>query len=199
MDLNSAIIEIAQHSRLFHIYRLGFAPLSFNPTGHGSRRFDPIFAKDGQVIPSFYAADHYICAFAEVLMRKDDEDKHQFTHTIYQHGLVQLDLNRSLKLLDISQLPKLNTMMQQGNKGYSGLKKVSQWVAQNHPDISGLSWDGAQRAVAGQRCVIFFGDRVGQNDFELRINEPLTSVHSIRMLKDAARSLHCDLPDNLVQ
>jgi hypothetical protein len=199
MDLKSAIIEIAQHNRLYHIYRLGFAPLSFNQTGHGSRRFDPIFAEGGQVISSFYAADHYICAFAEVLMRKDDEGKHQFTHAIHQYGLVQLDLNRSLKLLDISQLPNLNAMMRQGNAGYSGLKKFSQWVAQNHPDISGLSWDGAQRDVAGQRCLLFFGDRVRPNDFELRINEPLTSPRSIRMLKDAARSLHCDLPDNLVQ
>ncbi|MFT4929819.1 MAG: hypothetical protein ACI8WB_005954, partial [Phenylobacterium sp.] len=98
MDLDSAMIEVAQHSRLYHIYRLSFAPLSFNSTGHGSRRFDPIFAQDGQVISSFYAADHYICAFAEVLMRKDNEGKHQFTHTIGQYGLVQLDLNRPLKL-----------------------------------------------------------------------------------------------------
>lgn len=199
MNLKSAMIEIAQHSRLYHIYRFGFSPLSFNPTGHGSRRFDPVFAQDGQVILSFYAADHYICAFAEVMMRKDNEGKHQFTHAIGQYGLVQLDLNRSLRLLDISQLPDLNIMMDQGNAAYSGLRKFSQWVAQNHPDISGLSWDGAQRAVAGQRCVLFFGDRVRPDDFELRINEPLTSPRSIRMLKDAARSLHCELPDNLVQ
>lgn len=194
VDIEDYRYTLPANSRLHHIYNTNYPTGSFNASGLGDKRFDPITNSENKIIPTLYAAEHYIDAIAETLMRKNNHNKRLFTGNVSQCGLLQFDIDTKLTLVDISRIPALDDLTAEGNQAYSQLQVFSKWLAVNHQEIHGITWYGYQREIKGHRCMMFFGDRVSPENLRHRVNEPLTSPTAIQKLRDASLALHCDLP-----
>ncbi len=198
VDINQHLFYLPTKSRLYHIYNNDYPLGGFNDSGLGDRRFDPIENDNGEVIPSLYAADHYIDAIAETLMRKNDENTRHFSGDLKRNGLLQIDIQRELTLVDINTISRYAPLLQEGETAYPELQLFAAWLAVNHEEIDGISWYGYQRELGGQRCIMMFGDRVSADDIDKPIVEPLLSETAKQKLKDAAIALNCALPEALL-
>lgn len=198
VDITEHLFTLPSKSRFYHVYNSNYPAGSFNGSGLGDRRFDPILDEEGNVIPTLYAADHYIDAFAETMMRKMDSGKREFTGDPNVSGLLQFDTTRKLTLVDVSSINKYTDPLHQGQSAYGELQLFTAWVAINNKKIHGLSWYGYQRGIDGHRCSMFFGDRVLSKQLTQRIDEELISPTANQKLKDAAIALNCSLPETLL-
>ncbi|NQZ10146.1 MAG: RES domain-containing protein [Algicola sp.] len=193
MNLKEHLYQLPRHSRLYHVYHCDHVLGSFNDSGQGDRRFDPIKDASGQFIPSFYAAEHYIDAIAETLMRKDSQDKRIFKVDLNKQGLLQIDTSKRMTLIDVSSISYFDTLLNTDEAAYGRLQLFAATVAAQSNKYHGLTWFGRQRAIKGHRCMMFFGDRLTSQNFIKRVNEPLISNTAMQKLKDAAVALDCGL------
>jgi hypothetical protein len=196
VNIKEHLYLLPAHSRLHHIYNTEYPIGSFNDSGFGERRFDPIFNADDEVIPTLYAAEHYIDTFAETLMRKNTNKQRLFTGDISQSGLLQFDTSKKLTLIDTSSISRLLPLLSEGNEAYPELQNFAKWLAVNHKKIHGITWYGYQREIEGHRCMMFFGDRLHAKNLIHRVTEKLITITATQKLKDAAKALNCVLPTN---
>jgi hypothetical protein len=193
LNLEEHLYHLPRHSRLYHVYNDNYELGSFNNSGEGYRRLDPINDAMSQVIPSFYAAEHYIDAIAETLMRKNSQDKRICKAQLNGQYLLQVDTSKRMTLIDVSSFDGFTPLLNTGEAAYSHLQLFAASVAVQSNKYHGLTWFGHQRAIKGHRCMMFFGDRVTSKNFVKRVNEPLTSNTAKQKLKDAAVALDCGL------
>lgn len=196
---------------LYHIYNHNYGPLSFNGSGAGSRRFDPITDSKSVTIPSYYAAFSDLVAIVETIIRKNAQGLANFTwrppviDPIQPRlCMAQFSINRSLTLLDMETLnidPTIDVpaLLNMNERGYSQLQTISTYIAQNYPDIDGLIWHSYQKGIPGERSMVFYGDRVSSNDLVLSSSDDLDSYSSMERLRDAALAANTVVPSWLIK
>jgi hypothetical protein len=193
LDINTdTSFFLEKFTRLFHIYSKSYAIPSFNDSGLGCRRFDP-FSVNNKVMPSFYCATDSISAVAEVILRLNNIGQRHIVADINNRGLLEFDLKRNLKLVDLTQFKEINNLLSSSNCAYQNLTTIAKAIAINHPEVDGLSWFGYQKGERGLRCFLFFGDRVSVEDFETKIESNFEQERAVRILKDAALALNTDI------
>lgn len=182
---------LAASSRVYHVGNLDFLINSFNDSGNGDRRFDPVKI-GGNVIGTYYFAQHPIDAIAETLYRMDATGQRFCTGT-NKNVIVQSDLVREMNFLDLSEIPDtpIQEALGQGQKGYrvlQGFAAMFLRLASSIP-FDGLTWISHQRGVPGQRCFVLFSDRATNADLESKVEELLSSQGGYAKLRDAYMSL----------
>lgn len=189
--LDDVNYPLAASSRVYHVGNLAFPINSFNASGTGDRRFDPVTI-GGNVIGTYYFAQHPIDAIAETLYRMDATGQRFCTGT-NKNVIVQSDLVRDMNFLDLSEIPdtRIQEALGLGQTGYrvlQGFAAMFLRLASSLP-FDGLTWISHQRAVPGQRCFVLFGDRATSADLEARVVELLRSQGGYAKLRDAFVSL----------
>jgi hypothetical protein len=160
---------------LHHIYRTEYAPNSFNP-GHGSGRFHPFLASDGQLVPVFYAANSEEGSYCETLFRAVDSGNNNHSSprrtpgkrvAAHSHAQLALAATAPLQLAHLSgnQLHRLGitraALLEPGMPHYV---QTAAWAGAIHaayPALHGLAWISRQHDTS--TCMMFFGDRVASS------------------------------------
>jgi len=204
---------IGKGACLYHVYQEAFGPLSFNNSGKGSRRFDPIEDINGDIIPSYYAAFSVLVALNETVVRVDrngistlswSPDTQQTIDEAQRQGITQISTKRVLKLIDMNSFVEklteqpLSDLLKQGAAAYPQLHVYATYLAVNYPKAQGLIWDSYQRNTPGERAIVFYGDRVTARDFEFMSGDWINEPHNRDHLRDTIRSLNINIPDWLL-
>ncbi len=190
--------HLYENARLFHLYSKSHPTPSFNCSGAGARRFDPIKI-NGKIVGSYYLAFHHVDAISETIMRKDTDGNRQFSiESNRSHGFSMVDILKPVILLDLNKIIGIKDILEKGKSSYSILNALARTILIKdpapNPYFHGFIWDGYQRSEPGNRCVVFFDDRMSADDFKLINTEDLTSLHGYPMLLDASRALNCPVP-----
>ncbi len=193
-SIPSYVLE--KNTRLQHIYNKDYGPISFNDSGFGHRRFDPIEI-DGKIISSHYSTLWVGDAIVETILRENESTgEREFSGNPSIHAFVEIDVKRDLVLADVSALSIMDKYMKAGESAYTHTQTLSASIAIN-TEFDGLSWYSKQGGE-GHRCFMFFGHRVKLSDMELKRKYDLLSVSGKQHLKDAAVACGCELPEHLI-
>lgn len=196
---------------LYHIYKHNYGPLSFNASGAGNRRFDPITDSKAVTIPSYYAAFSDLVAIVETIISKNTLGLANFTwrppvidSSQARLCMAQFSINRSLTLLDMETLYidtaiDVPALLKMDGRGYEQLQTISAYITQNYPDIDGLIWHSYQKGIPGERSLIFYGDRVTTSDLVLSSWDDLDSNFLMERLRDAALAANTVVPSWLIK
>ncbi|MGD1527041.1 hypothetical protein [Vibrio harveyi] len=206
-DVQDIEYHLPLNTRLFHVCNIKYPINQFNSSGYGDRRFDPIEIAPDKYIGSYYAATHYIDAFAETFLRKTHGNTREFSD-ITECDLLQSDIKRDLCFLDMEKVltPKIKDALHKSKFDKSSIDPNESIYpiltgfarAFLHYDcdfhFAGLTWEGYQRGVNGHRCFVLFDDRSGTNDLELRVRENFYSDSGYNKLSDSFFNLADTLP-----
>lgn len=202
---------LRKNQNLYHIYNHNYGPLSFNGSGAGNRRFDPITDSQGMTVPSFYAAFSDLVAIVETIIRKNTQSQANFTWrppaidpSQPSLGMAQFSINRTLTLLDMETLditPQIDVpaLLKLDVRGYAQLQTISAYIAQNYQNVDGLIWHSYQKGIPGERSMMFYGDRVSSGDLTLSDADDLDSDSSMERLRDAALAANTTVPSWLIK
>lgn len=201
---------IGKGSVMHHVYQEKYGSVGFNGSGLGERRFDPIEDVNGKIIPSYYASYSVLVALAETVLRFDKKTgistldwSPDTPHTIAngaRKGVAQVRPTRALKVIDMNTFVEqltgesLSVLLGQGDNAYPDLHVYAAYLAVNYPRADGLIWDSYQRSTAGERAMMLFGDRVGQDDLECIGHSWIDEEHNRDHLRDTIRTLNIAIP-----
>ena len=175
---------LTKDTRLHHVFNQDYGSKSFNGSGLGNRRFDPI-SINGDTIPSYYTALTVEDAIVETILRENDlTGERDFTGDPAVHAFAELDLKKELILADVSLIPEMDDYLSAGEIAYTNTQALALYIAEN-TNFDGLAWYSKQGGV-GRRCFVFFGHRVNESDLELKLEYELVSIAGRQHLKDAA-------------
>lgn len=166
----------------------GFRPAQFNPCKGQPTRFAPFTDLAGNCVPTLYAATSREAAAFESIFHDIDASarfKSVRIDTVVERtvsiiapqrdlvvaSLFAPDLKRwSIRRSDLIETPK------------STYTSTVIWAAALHrarPDLQGLIW--TSRQCDPERCVLLFGDRLSEADFEIVEQKPVATHHDILM------------------
>jgi RES domain len=168
------IQTVAKGAILHRTHAAGFRPAEFNPCKGQRTRFAPFADAAGACVPTLYAATSREAAAFESIFH-DIEPTASFK-------TVRLNVVESRSVSTIA--PKRDLLVAglyaPDLKGW-GLSRVelidtpkssycqtvlwAQAMHRAHPDLDGLIW--TSRQCDPDRCVVLFGDRVGEADFDV--------------------------------
>lgn len=163
---------LARGTHLFRIHREEYAPAAFNPCAGAPSRFAPITDRPGSCVPSLYAAtSHRAAAFETILhdilpgpfatapdqmLQARNASTLRLRRDLTIARLHAPDLRRwSLAPADLSAAP---------SREYVRTARWAEAIHRQFPDLDGLVW--TSNKCDPERCFVFFGDRVGEGDFE---------------------------------
>jgi hypothetical protein len=206
--------QVKSNAVLYHVYTEKYGPTTFNGSGRGLRRFDPIFKPDGSVIASYYAAFSDLVALNETVIRFNDSNCPELswrpeTSQEVSDGLTtslcQVIVKRSLQLIDLQSLEDpqgnnpIETMLHSDETAYPKLHTIAEYLAHNFEQYDGLIWDSYQRGTPGERAVLLFGHKVKTADLHISAHDALNSAGNLDRLRDAIRATGCVVPEWLLR
>jgi len=169
------ITRITLHPQqvLHRVHLQAYHATQFNPGHTGDARFSPIQNRQGQAIPTLYAADTFQAALMESVFHDvpheagfklfDRRKLHRQVHS-------QLEIRANLVLADLTSKPlrKLGVTRRQlidtEKDQYPNTRLWAQAVHAQHPDVQGLYWTSRQDDSA--RAVVLFGDRIADGSLQ---------------------------------
>ncbi len=206
--------QVKSNAVLYHVYTEKYDPTTFNDSGRGLRRFDPIFKSDGSVIASYYAAFSDLVALNETVIRFNDSNCpelswHPETNQEINDGLrtflCQVIVKRSLQLIDLESLEDMQgnkpieSLLHSDETAYPKLHIVAEYLAHNFEQYDGLIWDSYQRGTPRERAVLLFGHKIKTTDLHISEDSPLNSAGNLDRLRDAIRTTGCIVPEWLLR
>jgi hypothetical protein len=161
-------------SELHRTHAHEFGPAAFNPCQGQATRFAPIQDAAGGCVPSLYAATSREAAAFESIFH-DIEPAAPFKtvrlEVVTGRSVSRIAGKRPLRLAalftpDLAKVGRTRTEVIDTPKSTYG--QTARWAEAIHrdcPDVDGLIW--TSRQCDPERCVLLFGDRVGDGDFDV--------------------------------
>lgn len=164
---------ITKGTVLHRTHGSGFRPAQFNPCKGQLTRFAPFIDAAGACVPTLYAAtSREAAAFESIFhdieptaafktVRLDVVESRCVSRIVPQRDLLVAGLFApDLKAWSISR----GELIETPKSTYGETVLWAQAIHRARPDIDGLVW--TSRQCDPDRCVILFGDRVGEADFQ---------------------------------
>lgn len=162
----------------------GFRPAEFNPCKGQPTRFAPFTDPAGNCVPTLYAATTREAAAFESIFH-DIEPGARFKtvriDTVVERTVSIIAPQRDLLVASLF-APDLKSwgigrsdIIETPKSSYS---RTVHWAAALHrarPDLHGLIW--TSRQCDPERCVVLFGDRLSEADFDIAEQKPV-AVHA---------------------
>ena len=205
-EIQTYIVEA--HQPLWRIHSTNYEANQFNRSKSGCGRFNPLIVRKTYksapfVLPTLYAANQYHEAFAETIMRKDNNFRMIREQTLADHQLSVISPKYDLVLadLDATWVPKVikqSIHQSQTNGVYPMLREFAIRLIRVAPHIQGFKWRSVQRRVQGQ-CVYVLIDHLPKQPIKLNTEQysaSLLSAATASKVAECASLFGYVLPDD---
>lgn len=205
-EIQTYILEA--HQPLWRIHNQCYQANQFNHSNNGNGRFNPLIVRKNYrstpfVLPTIYLANQYHEAFAETIMRKDNQYRLLSEHTLANHQLSVITPTSNLTLADLDApwVPKIiaNALHQPQSSGvYIMLREFAIRLVTVAPHIQGFKWRSVQRDIQGQSVYVLI-DHIAKNPIKLAANQysaSLISPATASKLKECANLFGYVLPND---
>lgn len=167
-------------TQLHRIHLDAFGSAEFNGTDKGNARFSPIRDKDGEIIPTIYAAQSFECAACEIILRCPDSPSrvrtkaaqpeivypsdyraHAHSHVRTRHGLNLLNITiAGQRKIGVN----ANGLLAGPKSTYPITRGWAEMIHATCPSAQGLYYESYQ--YGPEYAVLVFGDRVPDDILE---------------------------------
>jgi RES domain len=170
--LSKVSVYILTSAEIVHrTHASGYRSAEFNPCEGQPSRFAPFKDEDGNCVPTLYGATSREAAAFETIFH-DIEASAKFKtvrlDVVEARTVSQIKPKRDLRLFEPDLMAWGLTRGQLIDTPKSAYGETVLWAQRIHescPDIDGLMW--TSRRCDPERCVVVFGDRVSEEDFEV--------------------------------
>jgi hypothetical protein len=174
--LSKASVNILTSVEIVHrTHASGYRSAEFNPCEGQPSRFAPFEDKDGNCVPTLYGATSREAAAFETIFH-DIEPSATFKtvrlDVVEARTVSQIKPKRDLRLVKLFEPDLMAWGLTRGQlidtpkSAYGETVLWAQRIYGSCPDIDGLMWTSGR--CDPERCVVLFGDRVREADFEVR-------------------------------
>lgn len=166
-QLSVTSMTFARKQELHRVHLESYQADEFNPGNRGNARFSPINNRQGDPVPTLYAAETLDAALMESVFhdvphdpgfktfdkRKLERQQHSRIQVMQDLKLADLS-SKALRKLGVKRTELIDTEKDQ----YPQTREWAKAIHEQHPDIQGLCWVSRQDDTA--RALVLFGDRV---------------------------------------
>ena len=196
-DLTPLLTTWRAGRRLFRVHSRDLPCDAFNP-GYGRGRFHPINDRNGDPIPTLYAAEEIDGALSETVFRNvTSAGGHAHRTDLELLVLSRLLVAQDLKLVDLTGLAlrrlglTRSQLIDAPPRQYAYTRRWAETLHRASPDAHGLIW--VSRQFDRSMALLLFGDRVTVNMLHpTGSSEPLARGSGFRRVCDAA--MKADIP-----
>lgn len=205
-QIQSYIIEANQP--LWRIHNVCYQANQFNRNKSGNGRFNPLIVRKSYqstpfVLPTLYAANQYHEAFAETIMRQDNQYRVLSEKILADHQLSVISPKTDLILADLDapwvpEIIKEAIHQPQQTGVYLMLREFAIRLVKVAPHIQGFKWRSVQRDILGQSVYVLI-DHVAKKPIKLNADQysaSLISTATASKLKECAELFGYVLPDD---
>jgi hypothetical protein len=205
-----AYVELAEGIELHRIHPSVYKAEQFNPADAGDARFSPIRSADGVIIPTIYAAENFLCATCEIILRCPDTppidpktglSTFQIVYPVdfraYSHSVVRT--TAALNLVDLTNAGQRkvgvnhNALLAGPRSTYPSTRAWAECIHAACPKAHGIYYSSVQ--FGPKFAILLFGDRVRADILKPVVTRSVVDAACHAEIRSLAQSLSIDYED----